>query len=128
MDEKLERARRVYEMAPPVEEQSAYDHLPVWLDPYIPGLYKQESEEDPIVWAKLFTPDSSWTWYVTESTNGDCFGYVIGFDSEWGCFSLVEMAGVRGPLGLPIERDLWFRPQRASQVIERESQLEKMSG
>ena len=34
MNEKLEEARRVYELAPPVEEQSAYDYLPAWLEPY----------------------------------------------------------------------------------------------
>jgi hypothetical protein len=116
MSEQLEEARRVYEMAPPAEEQSAHDYLPAWLEPYIPGLYKQEGENDHVIWAKLFTPDSGWTWYITECTQGDCFGYVVGLDSEWGCFSLAEIASVRGPFRLRVERDLWWRPSLASEV------------
>ena len=37
------------------------------------------------------------------------FGYVIGLEEEWGYF-LSEIAGIRGPLGLAVERDLWFEP------------------
>jgi hypothetical protein len=32
----------------------------------LPRLYSQEKVPDPIVHAKFFTPDSNWTWYVTE--------------------------------------------------------------
>ena len=34
----------------------------------LPPLYAQEKNKDPIVHIKLFTPDSSWTWYVTEGS------------------------------------------------------------
>ena len=117
MNEQLENARRCYQMAPPALEQDAYDYMPAWLYPYIPGLYKQENEKDPVIWAKLFTPDSNWTWYITECKDTDCFGFVEGFEGEWGYFSLLEMSSARGPLGLKIERDLWWRPKLASQVI-----------
>jgi len=30
-------------------------------------------------------------------------------EEEWGYFVLSELESVRGPLGLPIERDLYFR-------------------
>jgi hypothetical protein len=115
-NEQLEEARKVYEMAPPQREQSAHDYLPAWLEPYIPGIYKSD-QDDPVVWAKLFTPDAGWTWYVTEHTQDDCFGYVVGLAKEWGYFSLREIASVRGPFGLKIERDLWWRPKLASQVL-----------
>jgi len=39
------------------------------------------------------------------------FGLVIGFEAEFGYFSLSELESVRGPLGLPIERDQHFRPR-----------------
>jgi hypothetical protein len=39
-----------------------------------------------------------------------CFGFVIGLDHELGYFSLDELEAVRGPMGLPIERDLYFTP------------------
>jgi hypothetical protein len=121
MSEQLERARRVYQMAPPREAQSAHDYLPAWLEPYVPGLYTQEGVRDPVVWVKLFTPDADWTWYVTECTAGLCFGYVVGFEGEWGSFSLQELAGVRGPFGLRVERDLWWRPRPASEVRGQEA-------
>ncbi len=40
--------------------------LPVELRKTLPPLYSQESCPTPIVHVKLFTPDSSFTWYVTE--------------------------------------------------------------
>ena len=86
----------------------------------LPPLYSQEKNSNPIVYAKLFTPDSSWTWYVTEGSEeqGDFifFGYVFGLDEEWGYFSLAELKTVRGPLGLAIERDLHFKAAPFSEV------------
>lgn len=47
----------------------------------LPPLYSQDGEEDPVVYVKFFTPDSNWTWYVTEGSEEDgefrFFGYVI---------------------------------------------------
>jgi hypothetical protein len=73
----------------------------------------------------LFTPDSSFTWYVTEGAEQeDCdwllFGLVIGFEEEWGYSLLSEIAAARGPLGLSVERDLWFKPCPVDQVLRRE--------
>jgi hypothetical protein len=83
----------------------------------LPPLYRQENVEDPMVIAKFFTPDSQWTWYAIEFDGKDLFfGYVVGLASELGSFSLRELATVRGPLGLPIERDLRFTPCRLSEV------------
>ena len=80
----------------------------------LPKLYEQEGSSDPTVYAKFFTPDSGWTWYVTEGQEDDgnfrFFGYVVGFESEWGYFVLSELQAARGKLGLPIERDLYFTP------------------
>lgn len=45
------------------------------------------------------------------------FGYVMGQFEEWGYFLLSELETARGPLGLPIERDLYFQPGPFSQVI-----------
>ncbi len=89
----------------------------------LPALYSQEHNQDPIVHSKFFTPDSNWTWLVTEGSaqDGDFlfFGYVIGLEEEWGYFVLSELESVRGPLGLEIERDLHFQAGAFSQVIER---------
>ncbi len=86
----------------------------------LPRLYGQEGNRDPVVHAKFFTPDSSWTWYVTEgqAEDGDFrfFGFVVGLEKEWGYFMLSELEEARGPLGLPIERDLHFKPRPFSEV------------
>ncbi|MHB2032981.1 MAG: DUF2958 domain-containing protein [Gemmatimonadaceae bacterium] len=90
----------------------------------LPKLYAQENVEDPIVYGKFFTPDSSWTWYVTEGDEDDgdfrFFGYVVGFEKEWGYFVLSELESARGPLGLSIERDLYFEAQSYSQISAKE--------
>ena len=39
------------------------------------------------------------------------FGLVSGFELELGYFSLKELQEVRGPMKLPIERDLHFEPK-----------------
>jgi Protein of unknown function (DUF2958) len=83
----------------------------------LPPLYAQKREADPIVVCKFFTPDSSWTWYALEFDEVDTFfGLVIGFEAELGYFSLSELQAARGPLGLPIERDLHFQPTRLSVI------------
>jgi Protein of unknown function (DUF2958) len=99
--------------------------LPVELRKTLPPLYSQESCPTPIVHVKLFTPDSSFTWFVTEGAeqeDGDwlLFGLVIGFEEEWGYSLLSEIASARGPLGLPVERDLWFKPGPIDEVLRRE--------
>ena len=66
---------------------------------------------------KFFTPDSYWTWYATEFDGTDTFfGLVDGQEQELGYFSLSELEDVRGPLGLPVERDLHFNPTPLSEV------------
>lgn len=83
----------------------------------LPPLYSQENETDPMVICKLFYPDFHWTWYAIEFDGKDTFfGYVVGDEPELGYFSLSELEGNRGKLGLPIERDLYFRPCRLSEI------------
>lgn len=83
----------------------------------LPPLYSAETEPDPLLRAKFFTPDSNWTWYVIEFDGQDLFfGLVVGFETELGYFRLSELQKVRGPLGLPIERDLFFSPIPLSHV------------
>ena len=86
----------------------------------LPALYAQEQTKDPIVHIKFFTPDSNWTWYATEGQADEddfrFFGYVCGQADEWGYFVLSELESARGPLGLPIERDLNFPPTPISRI------------
>jgi hypothetical protein len=68
---------------------------------------------DARIIVKFFTPTSSWTWYATEFDGEDLFfGLVDGLEKEFGYFSLSELESVSGPLGVGIERDLYFGDQR----------------
>ncbi len=81
----------------------------------LPKLYKTEDVpvEEKTAVVKFFTPDSSWTWYAVEFDSEDLFfGLVDGHEKEWGYFSLKELESVTGPLGLKIERDLYFEPTK----------------
>jgi hypothetical protein len=68
----------------------------------------------PVV--KLFTPDAQCTWLLTEldPDGGLAFGLCdLGMgEPELGYVSLVELATVRGKLGLPVERDLHFEANK----------------
>ena len=94
-------------------------------DPYHPsGPHRELTTEELIVVVKFFTPDSSWTWFAVSASqdedNGDVqfFGFVNGLEAELGYFWLSELESARGPLGLPIERDLYWQPKPLSQVME----------
>ena len=78
----------------------------------LPPLYYNEKQGmSAISPLKFFTPDSGWTWYPTEFDGKDIFfGLVSGLEVELCYFSLSELEAVRGPLDLPVERDLYFKP------------------
>ncbi|OAN62653.1 DUF2958 domain-containing protein [Sphingomonas sp. TDK1] len=69
-------------------------------------------EPDPVPLVKLFNPLGAATWLATElDADGDTlFGLAdLGFGCpEMGSFSLSEIAAIRLPFGLRIERDLGF--------------------
>jgi len=91
------------------------------------GHASEEREDfDPHPVVKLFTPDGSATWLITEGfeePDGDMrlFGLMdLGLGSpELGYVMLSEIEDVRGGLGLPVERDLYFKPEyRLSRYTE----------
>ena len=83
----------------------------------LPALYATEHNKNPIIQVKFITPWTNWTWYATEFDGEDSFfGLVEGFDTEWGYFSLRELEEIRGPGGLCIERDLYFKPTLVSEL------------
>jgi len=83
----------------------------------------QAEEKDPLIIAKFFNPCGAGTWYATEydPETRIFFGYVSIFgdwNDEWGSFALDELQSYKGPLGIGIERDLYFEEKRASKVID----------
>lgn len=94
--------------------------LPDNLRNSLPRLYSQQDVSDPIVYAKFFFPGGAWTWLATEGQpEGDdftFFGYVIGFEPEWGYFTLKELEEVNVK-GIVIERDCYFKPGKLSTCL-----------
>lgn len=70
-------------------------------------------DHDPYPVVKLFAPDAGATWLLSELDPDDpdiAFGLCdLGLGCpELGSVSIAELESVRGRLGLPVERDLWF--------------------
>jgi len=90
----------------------------------IPALYAQDGKgEDATVYVKFFNPMGSGTWLATEYDPEQrlFFGWaeIIPGCGELGYFSLDELESVKLPLGLGIERDLYFSETRLGDAIEK---------
>lgn len=94
------------------------------LEEQFPPLYSTEDKEpkDIKIIAKFFHPCNHWTWYATEydPETRIFFGYVRGDFDEFGTFSLDELQSIRGPLGLGMERDLYFGEHTLDEVIKKQ--------
>lgn len=94
----------------------------------IPPLYATDTEDAPhIAYVKLFSPYSSWYWYIMEFDGEDlCFGYVYGFDQEYGYFSLSELSQAMFQEIVPaVERDLTFEPKLLKEVFAEHEKWKK---
>ncbi|UCH70501.1 MAG: DUF2958 domain-containing protein [Candidatus Bathyarchaeota archaeon] len=90
----------------------------------LPPLYAQDGRA--VAYIKFFMPDANWTWWAVEGEpikddggreiDFHFFGLVDGLVKELGYFSLSELEEVRGPLGLPIERDLFWQPKTLEEI------------
>jgi hypothetical protein len=103
----------------------------------LPPLYSQETLGlEAIALVKFFTPWANWTWYASEGSPVDengyydtdepkvdylFFGLVSGHQAEMGYFSLTELESVRGPAGLYIERDEYFKPRTLGSLLKMHS-------
>jgi hypothetical protein len=105
--------------------QEGMELLPGEIRAALPPLYTNEKQGmQAIAPVKYFTPDSGWSWYPTEFDGEDVFfGLASGFEVELGYFSLTELEGVRGPLGLPVERDFYYEPETLRELKAHEERL-----
>ena len=99
-----QRQRRGHDFYPPAEEMASW-----------PGLYATDGDGpigDKPIQAHYF--QGSMDWYIAEYDPKEnlAFGYAdLGMGSgEWGYIPLGDVEELRGQLGLPIERDLDFKP------------------
>ncbi len=93
----------------------------------LPELYAQDGKGGKAVaYVKFFTHSSNWTWFACEGkpvldeskneVDYKFFGLVFGHEREFGYFLLSELEEVCGPMGLPIERDLHWRPKTLEEI------------
>jgi hypothetical protein len=85
-----------------------------------------ERDHAPVV--KLFTPDASATWLITECDPDEpdrLFGLCdLGLGHpELGYVSLAEIMEARGQLGLPVERDIHFAGNRPLSAYAEEARV-----
>ncbi len=101
--------------------------LPCKIRERLPRLGEQDCKGGKaVVYAKCFAPSSSLNWYISEGSpvwNKDnnvvdyiLYGFVEGQCKELGYFSLSELESIRGPMGLPIERDLYWQPKTLEEI------------
>ncbi len=76
--------------------------------------------EDAVAKVKLFNPTGSGTWYIAsyDPETGQAFGVAEIFEKEYGYIDINELVAYRGRFGLPIERDLSFKPIKLSEVAK----------
>lgn len=88
----------------------------------LPPLYATENTptKEKIIQVKFFYPDSSYSFYGIEfDGENEFFGIVDnGLETELGYFSLNELKRTRGALGCSIERDRYFYPCKASEILK----------
>jgi len=90
----------------------------------LPPLYANEEQgTEALAIVKFFTPDSSWTWYASEFDGDDLFfGLAVGVEPELGYFRLSQLQSIRGKLGLPVERDRFYKPTPLCELLEKHEQ------
>ncbi|MFC1792882.1 DUF2958 domain-containing protein [Planctomycetota bacterium] len=93
----------------------------------LPPLYSQDGKgSNAVAYLKFFTPDSGFSWWITEGSpikdesgkevDFQFFGLVEGQFKELGYVNLSELETVNGPMGLPIERDLYWKPKTLQEI------------
>ena len=77
--------------------------------------FDEGSDMEQKVVAKYF--GGNWTWYLMNMGEDEdyCWGIVDGWAVEMGSWL---MSDLQLPLGMKIERDLYFEPMKASEVWE----------
>jgi hypothetical protein len=88
-------------------------------DDGLPPIQQAGDDSDAIARVKLFDPNGGWTWYVAgyDPETRIAWGLVDGFEQEYGSIDMAELVTVRGALGLPVERDLYWQPRPLAECL-----------
>ena len=84
----------------------------------LPALYETEnvSTADKKLVGKFV--GGIWTWDGVEYDADQelFFGFVDGYEKEWGYFSLAELKKIKTSFGLGVERDMYFKAIKFSEL------------
>ena len=78
--------------------------------------------QNQMIVAKFFNPTGVGSWYLMNMDPDDenyCWGIVDLIEVEMGSFSKSELENFKDPLGLGIERDLYFEPVNAKKLWDK---------
>ena len=83
----------------------------------------QSQNSDPIIVAKFFDKTRKLEWYAIEYNpkNLTCSRYLKGFTDEWGVFYIPNLESAERPLGLTIERDIYFKEIKLSELMREQN-------
>jgi len=113
--------------------------LPYRIRERLPGLGGQDGRSGKAVaYAKCFSADGPSAWYITEGSpvrdkdnfvvDYALFGLVEGQSKGLGFFMLSDLETIRGPMGLPIERDLRWEPKTLEEIAPEMFKTDKNGG
>lgn len=78
------------------------------------GYTGNKSAKDIKIVLKLFNPTGAGTWYLYEKEDDDIYWAFVNLGdaemAECGRVSMQELTSFRGRFGLPLERDMHFKP------------------
>ncbi len=86
----------------------------------LPSTDEAAADPDPLCKVKLFPPSGRGAFYLAgfDPDTGRAFGVADLHEPELGDIDLNELLAVRvRPFGLPIERDLYWTPTRAKELL-----------
>ena len=115
-----EAIARIFPYGEPQRGRRRHKLLPQELVEQIPGLYETEetSLADKVVYAHYFTTSADWYIVEFDRETGEMFGRCdlgLGYP-EWGYVRIQDLADITDRFGLPVERDLSFRPTTAREL------------
>ncbi len=94
------------------------------LENILPKLYETENikTNNKILKVRYIAVNSNWEWYLVEYNKNTkiAFGYVIGYECEWGYFSLNEFDELNKD-NLSIIRDESFKEIKFKELKDEES-------
>ena len=77
----------------------------------------------PLPILEMWESYTGWYWFITEIDEKEdfAFGYVVGFENEWGAISRRELQNLRGSGGVwKVPKSNWFSNSHVTMVEAKE--------